>query len=362
MSDVLPQSGDKREEGVSAPPQQQRRGLRMLGVVLIALALLLGVYLLVGYLGWQSGQDLLEQKQELQLGEQVERQLALAAENLAEGSVNLAARRLEWVLTRVPNQQEAMTLLQTAEAMPGVAIAPAPAAVPATPTATPLPSPTPGLISDPLQELQRLRLLVAKQEWATAVAAITAFQRQFPDYERRETDRLLFDSYIDLGRELLEGEQAELGMFYLNQAETLGDLPQEVLDYRVWAEWYLQGIAFYGVNWEVTIGYFRDLCLVAPFYQSSCDLLAEALINYADQYAFAQDWCPAQELYLEARRHQGNSSELGQKVTDAAEGCLTATATPAVITGTNPLSGVLPSGVPLFPLATATPEIDDPSR
>ena len=201
---------------------------------------------------------------------------------------------------------------------------------------------------------------MAKQEWATAVTAITTFQRQFPDYERRETDRLLYNGYIELGLELLEGEQAELGMFYLNQAETLGDLPQEVQDYRVWAEWYLQGIAFYGVNWEVTVGYFRDLCLVAPFYQSSCDFLADALIGYADQYAFAQDWCPAQELYLEARRQQGNSAELAQKIADATEGCLTATPTPSAITGTVPLSSVQPAGVPILPIAT--PEIDGPTR
>lgn len=355
MSDALPQTEEQQDDPLTPVPQSQGRRFRFLGLVLIAMALILGVYLLVGYLAWQSGQTLLVEKQETQLSAQISRQLSLARQNLDEGSLNLAARRLEWILQRVPDHEEATALLaltqQTGDEPPIQEIIVATA----TPTPAPLPTPTPGEITNPLTELQRLRLLIAKEEWSNAISGVLTFQRQFPNYERRETNRLLYDGYVNLGLVLIEGEQAELGLFYLNQAEELGDLPQEVIDYRTWAEWYLQGIAFFGANWSISVNYFRDLCLVAPFYQSSCALLAEALIGYADQYAFSQDWCPAQELYNEARIHQGNSASLAEKLTAAQTGCAAATPTPAPITGTLPITNVFPATRPFFPVPSPTP-------
>ncbi|MEZ4642973.1 MAG: hypothetical protein R3E31_09615 [Chloroflexota bacterium] len=343
MSDVLPQTSDHNEDTSTAPPTRPpRRPMRLVGLLLIGVSLLLGLYLLVGYMGWQSGQAQLAERQESEMAAQIARQVSLAQDNIDQGSYTLALRRLEWVLERSPNHAEAVNLRETAQTLLNITPTPITQAT-VTPTPEPVPSPTPGLISDPLTELQRLRLLAAKEQWDEAETAVLTFQRQFPDYERQETNQLLYDSYVGLGLNLIEGEQAELGLFYLNQAEELGDLPQEVQDYRLWAEWYLQGIGFYGVNWEIAVGYFRDLCLVAPFYQSSCELLRDSLISYADLYAFAQDWCPAVDFYVEAQR-QGNSTELAQKLEAARTGCLEATPTPGVITGTVPITDVQPFG------------------
>jgi hypothetical protein len=83
----------------------------------------------------------------------------------------------------------------------------------------------------------------------------------------------------------MDGEQVELGMYYLSQARRLGDLTTEALDYEMWAELYLQGIAFYGTNWDASAYYFRNLCLAAPFFHDSCERLHEVLVAYGDQYA-----------------------------------------------------------------------------
>lgn len=349
MSDVLPQPGDQKQESTGAPRHAPRHTMRVLGVLLITISLLSGLYLLVGYLGWQSGQAQMRERQDTQQAEQITRQVSLAEENIAQGSYNLALRRLEWVLTRVPEHPQALMLRETAQTLLNITPTPQTAV---TPTPIPLPSPTPGLIVDPLVELQRVHLLLAKEQWPDAITAILSFQRQFPDHERQETNKLLYDSNLALGMTLIDSEQAELGLFYLNQAEALGNLPQEAEDYRLWAEWYLQGIGFYGVNWPIAIGYFRDLCLVAPFYQSSCQLLTQSLIAYADLYAFAQDWCPAVDFYVEAQR-QGNSVALGQKIEAARAGCLAATPTPAFITDTLPITGTQPiSGTSPFFLPT----------
>jgi len=160
-----------------------------------------------------------------------------------------------------------------------------------------------------------------------------------------ETDRLLYDAYLNLGLQYVKGEQIELGLSYLAQAEQLGDLPQEALDYWLWSELYLEGIAYYGVNWSVSASVFRDLCVSAPFFQNSCEKLYESLINYADLYLFNEDFCPAVDLLREARQYGGDGS-LSEKLREAAEGCALATATPAAITGTLPLPATTPLPLP----------------
>ena len=202
----------------------------------------------------------------------------------------------------------------------------------------------------------RIQRLVATKYWEEALPALIAFQQQFPSFEREETDQLLYDVYLNYGLDLITGEQVELGMYYLAQAQQLGDLPQSALDYQTWAELYTQGISFYGVNWEASAYYFRDLCLAAPFYQSSCEQLFTALVSLGDQYAFAQDWCPAQDLYSEASSHQ-TTAELNEKRTQAQENCLLATPTPSEpITDTVPITDTAPFDGAPFILPTETPE------
>ena len=360
MDDTVSPANNLADEQPPEKPQP-RKTMRLAGLLLIVLAVLLGWYLLVGFLGWQSGQSAMLEEREAELAAQIVRQTELARENMEQGSYNLAMRRLDYVLELDPENGEALSLREQAQiALDGLNTPQPTTAVTATPTPLPEPSPTPGLISDPETELQRIRRLIANQNWEDALPALVAFQRQFPDLDRQDTDALLYDAYVNYGLSLLEGERVELGLYYLDQAAQLGDLTQEVLDYRLWAELYLQGIAFYNVNWDVAAFYFRELCLSAPFYQSACQRLQESLEGFADQYAVALDWCPARELYQEALSH-GRSQPLVEKLNNAAEACLLATPTPlAPITDTLPISGTEPIfGAPFVIPATPTSVSDN---
>ena len=354
MSDVASQIDNQPNE-TSQPPTRARKLMRALGLLLIGLSVLSAWYLLVGYLGWQSGQTALTEMREVEMTAQLARQITLARENIGQGSYNLALRRLDYVLEHDPGSQEALDLQAQALAELALLNTPQPElALTASPTPLPLPSATPGLISDPQAELQRIRRLIANGDWPAALPALVTFQWQFPSYERQETDQLLYDVYINLGLDLLEGEDVELGLFYLERAESLGNLSQEVLDYRLWAELYLQGIAFYGVNWEVTTYYFRELCLSAPFYQLACERLQESLVNLGDQYGAALDWCPAQALYQEALQYD-RTQALVEELSQAQAACLLATPTPlAPITDTLPVTGTEPLPDALFDLLTPT--------
>ncbi len=340
MSDVPPpveQQPAAPVETTSAP----HRLARMVGLGLIIIAVLLGWLLLVGFLGYQSGQSQLAAKQQAEYEAQIERQLTLADENIAQGNIDLAIRRIDWVLEREPNQAEALRLQQTArQSLAPSQTTPTPDLPAASPTATsasgvPEPTATPGVITSPGEELQRIRRLIVQKTWADVIPALVNFQNHFPSYEREETDLLLFEAYMAYSQELLENEKVELGLYYLDRAETLGSLPQSMIDYRTWAELYTQGISFYGANWDAAAYYFRDLCLAAPFYQNSCQRLYEVLVAYGDQYTEAEDYCPAELLYEEAGR-QSTSTELSDKLDAARNGCLSATPTP--ITGTLPIT------------------------
>ncbi len=353
MSDAVPQ-GDNLPEENPESKKPTKILLRILGVALILLAVVIAWLLVVGFLAYQSGQRLLVENQAAELREAVDRQVQLAGEDIDRGNAALAISRLDWVLERDPDNQKAQTLLQQAQTNPDEPDAAQGEVM--TPTAVPLPTATPGLIANPASELQRLRRLTASKTWEEALPALIAFQMQFPNYERLETDRMLYDTYLGYGVDLITGDNIETGLFYLAQAEKLGDLPQSALDYRLWATLYTQGISYYGVNWDLTAYFFRDLCLAAPFYHNACDILYESLVNVGDLYAVNLDWCPAAQYYEEASRQQ-TSVELGDKLTQAREGCAQATPTPSgPITDTVNITGTEPITSPLIiPPVTPAP-------
>lgn len=362
MKDAAPQANNPPEDQKIQSKKSPKILYRILGVLLILVAMIVAWLLVVGFLGYQSGQRLLAEKQAAELQNTINRQIQLAGENIAEGNIDLAVSRLNWVLEREPENGQAKALLQETVSNPTE-----PAAAPVeelTPTAVPEPTVTPGLIVDPAQELQRLRRLTASKAWQDALPALIAFQMQFPNYERRETDEMLYNTYLEYGIDLINSDNIETGLFYLSQAEKLGDLPQSALDYRLWATLYTQGISYYGVNWELTAYFFRDLCLAAPFYQNACDILYESLVNSGDIYAANMDWCPALAYYEEAGQHNASgdfsddlSGNLTDKLTEAREGCAMATPTPtAPITDTLTITGTQPITSPfIIPLPTPTP-------
>lgn len=329
---------EAQPEGIS----RRRRIFRFLGLILIALAILLAVYGTVIEVAWERGQSGRADNARLALEEELASQLTYAQEDVLAGNFNLALRRLEWILERDPDYPGADSLRQ--DALLG---SNAPLTTPF-PTTIQLPTPRPPVEelspddSEQAQAFATLQQIFDEQDWRASVTAIVAFQAQYPDYNRRQSDALLYDAYLNLGQLLIMGDQVELGLFNLAQAEKLGDLPLEAEDQRLWAELYLLGISYYGVDWGTAVHFFRELCAAAPFYQNACLKLHEALISHGDQYAANQDWCPAEKLYVEAIL-QNDEPIVSEKLREARKQCLEATPTPSIpITGTESISSILP--------------------
>ena len=336
---IEPAIDNADEQSIAAQPAAGRSRLagRLFGLALVIVSVVLATYLLVAYFAYETGQAERVAQETTARDEQIARQIELARQDLAEDSAHLALTRLDWVLAQEPGNADALALRQQATAAEAAGQAPQPTAGPR-PTAEPTPE---EVVTDDktLAELQTIRRLVAGEQLEEALAGLLAFQQRFPDYERQETDRLLFDTYIALGLSFVNTEKVELGLNYFAQAEKLGTLPQEAQDYRVWADLYFQGIAYSGVNWGIAADYWADLCAAAPFYRDACARLDRALVGQGDTFAFNLDWCPALEIYQRAWNRQP-SDALGNKVAQARESCAAATAVP--ISGTLPLTGTAP--------------------
>ncbi|MBP6015795.1 MAG: hypothetical protein KA586_03685 [Candidatus Promineofilum sp.] len=317
--------------------RRPRMSVRLFGLALIIFSVVVATYLLVAYFAIESGQAERVEQETTSRATQIGRQVELARDDLAEGSDNLALTRLEWVLAQDPNNSEALALREQI-----AATAAAPTAAPTDPPAEPVEEPNTAeqlTDEDALPELRVIRRLAATEQWEDALSALLPFRQKHPDYQRAETDQLLYDTYVALGLQYVNSDKIELGLNYFSQAEQLGNLPQEALDYRVWADLYFQGVAYSGVNWEIAAEYWRDLCAAAPFFKGACDRLDEALEGHGDQLAYLFDYCPAVSIYQEAWNRRP-SERLGGKLNAAREGC--ASATPVPITGTLPLTGTAP--------------------
>lgn len=334
-------------ERQSNAERQPRLLVRALGLVLVIVSVVLATYLVVAFFAYESGRAEAVRQAATTRQEQISRQLELAEQDLAGGNSGMALTRVEYVLSLDPENERALALQTEGQTIQATQTDLQPTAEPVE-VEEPVEEPGDATEIEPLPELQTIRRLTAAERWEEALPLLVSFRQMHPDYERQQTDELLYDTLVNLGLNYVNTEKIELGLNYFSQAERLGSLPQEALDYRLWADLYLQGIAYVGVNYEIAAGYFRDLCAAAPFFQSSCARLHEALVGYGDQLAYNLDWCPAASVYQEAWR-QRTTDALDSKLAQAREGCASATAVP--LTGTLPLtqSGSLSSTVPITP-------------
>ncbi len=336
------QDGD--DEQTTESPRANRRGLRVLGYLFIGLAILIAIYGTIVFVAWDRGQVRKVREEQTALDSELQKQMNLAQEETAAGNYGLALRRLEWIVDRDPNYPGASELM----AQVALNLDKPPTPVPILKeTSTPAVEETPASASSPDEVFAALEQIIEQQEWEQAISAIIAFQSQYPEFQRQQTDSMLYTAYLNLGQIMVMGDQVELGLFYFDQAEKLGDLPTEAEDQRLWADLYLLGISYYGVDWETSLFYFRGLCAAAPFYQDACGKLHQALVAYGDQYVLNLDYCPAETFFVEANNLSSDSG-LIDKIRAARNQCLEATPTPT-ITPTVPVSGTetIESGLPV---------------
>ncbi len=278
------------------------------------------------------------------LHDREERTLEIAALHFVRGQQNLQAKKyelavaeFEYVLQLAPDYPRAGELL--AETRRRMNVLPTPTLPPTVTTAT----------GDLFKQGQTA--FQAKQ-WDRAAELMAQVRAIDPTYEKAAVEDMLFTARYNQGMKQLSAGVLEEGILYLDLAAELRPLDQNAVTQRKLASMYLTATGYWGVNWEKAIERFSELAAIAPNYRDTGKRLIEARINYGDQYARQQDYCPAVKIYSDTLRF-GVGATVQAKLDDAQQKCAGATPTPVtgtvVIAGTPvPLTG-LPSGRLVYP-------------
>jgi tetratricopeptide (TPR) repeat protein len=316
---------------------RKRRQLSCLQITIVAgvgLLLVLGAYGLVVRSAIQSGQELGVERAAATRSAEIAKQIRLAATDVWNGSMELAVKRLSYVLTETPDFPAIQATYQAAIVTPS-------------PTTTPTPTPTstPSATPNPQDAFGEAETAFEQGDWEVAIARLRHLQVVDPGYRADDVRQMLYTAYVSYGTELLDSGRLEEGIFYLDDAAALWPLPTEVLESRDKAIRYLRALSYWGVDWERTIEELELLTYGTIEYRDVFERLIEAHITYGDLWAAQEEWCPAEEQYGEAVRLRYDA-ELEEKRLDAAQLCQLATPTP--------MPGMITDTVPIGPIAGLT--------
>jgi tetratricopeptide (TPR) repeat protein len=279
------------------------------------------------YWGLRRGEQERIRRLEQEAGQHYETGL----KRLDEGQYRLAEAEFEYVLQIDPDH---------AQAEQGLAEARAQLNADPTPTSTPRAEES---IADQLYEEASAHY--DAERWQQAASVLTSLRQLEPEYRAERVEEMLFESRYQAGLALLDEDDFELGIFYLDRAVALRPLDQEASTQRRLAKQYLEALSYWGVDWEACVAHFEDLYRAAPQYKDVFQKLYQAHVRYARAWESQGEMCPAVEQYDQALRLL-DSSEVEEERAEAADVCANATPTPVpTIEGSRPVTQTtLPPG------------------
>jgi tetratricopeptide (TPR) repeat protein len=327
----------------------------LVAVLLVFGALWLGGLLLGGYAGRA---DLGRRQAAVGMGSLPE-QFALAQLDLAEGRLDNARQRLEYILATDPAFPQASEQLTTVlQALYATTTPTPPVAITPTPTRDPR----------PIQELMaQAQGVFAAQDWSAAIDLLSALRQADPAFQPAQVDGMLYLALRQRGvAKILQGRELEGGMYDLTLAERFGPMDGLAQQARGWARLYIIGLSFWEVVPQQAVYYFGQVAAAAPNLTDASGWTAAAryqaaVAQYAAALAASGDWCAAQEQYtLAAGADSPQAQEAALKCTPPTETPLDApTETPALFPSPTPLpTEVTPlptAPIPTLPAATDTP-------
>ncbi len=344
---------DPNEETVpvsALPPDSPRpasplgRFLRSVPGALLVIALFLAVIITAAiWSGYQAGIARRSAAAATAQVLELKRQFELGVEDLAAGRYALAAQRFEYILTMDPNYPGAAARLAEAR---NVRPTPLPTA-----TSGPSPTPDPDITKKLLVEAQTA---FAAKDWSAAITQANAVRVADPGYELGQVNSILFNSYRNRGIDSIKSGVLELGLADLDQASKLGALDAEALQYQQWANLYVSGVSYWGLNWARTVDTFSVLYQIAPYFRDTGTRLHDAHIGYANALMAAGDPCNVANEYAAALVLSSDQATV-DKQTAAATECAVGTSTPTATSETGATPTLAPNAaVTMTPTPTAT--------
>jgi tetratricopeptide (TPR) repeat protein len=290
------------DEDFSIPPDmpdlpEGKKRSRRLWIFWAFLGVLLLVLIAGGsvYAGYNSAIDQRTHYESTLVAGETSNQYVLAQQDIALGNFDRARQRLEYIIKidpNYPNVSEQLTFVLTQQRI----------------TASPTLAPTPTLTPTPdyrgRDELfgQAQNLLIAR-DWTGAIETLLLLRKNFPDFMVVKVDGMLFIALRNRGIDkIAQSHDLEGGNYDLTLAERFGPLDAEARNWRDWAELYIRGASFWGVDWGQSVNYFSQLAAAAPNLSDIAGWTAsnrylDALLGYGDWLAAKSEWCDAQTQY-----------------------------------------------------------------
>ena len=287
-----------KQKRVGLRPVKRRRRVVILIFALLGI-ILMGV--VAGALfGYNSGVRTRVDKYESQVALITTTQFQLAMQDQVDGRLEMARKRLEYIIQLDPQFPGATQSLS--EVMLAIAMDPG-SVDPVVPTVEVISAPgvTPTPDNRGAEELFiHSNQLLQAGEWATAIEVLGSLRKANQSYRTVEVDGMYYIALRQraLDKILKEGN-LEGGLYDLALMERFGPLDSEAQNFRIWSRYYITGASFWKVDWAAVVNNFSQVYPSLPNLRDGSGWTAAeryriALIRFGEQLVNAEQWCDAE--------------------------------------------------------------------
>ncbi len=263
-------------------------GIILLGLVIVVLA---------AAAGWTEGQRVASANATATYSADIANQLTLINNDLAQGNLDMAAIRLQYLANQTPAVAQVAEIALTATAAyvnSQPTITPTPTV---TPTAAPssLIPPTKGILPtiDPnaeqsaalAQRLARAQESISLAKWDKAIEDLDIIISTDENFERTRVRNLMAQALNSKARALYQAGELGEAIYYTDWAEEYGTLADGLSYERYIANLYLSAKAAIGTsNASSVLNSLREIYNANPYYMNGevGRLLAQSYVSYGD--------------------------------------------------------------------------------
>jgi tetratricopeptide (TPR) repeat protein len=307
------------------PTKRKKRG-KWIALGILAMILIAAIGAAIGFASAIQARKTAETNQLLIVSTT---QYELSLQDINNGNLNMAKRRLEYVIEVYPKYPGAADKL--AEVMVKLAQTNQNQNTSTVTISTPVVEATKdtrgasAIFTTAQQQL-------AAQDWPGLYTSILSLRDLDPTYEAVKVDGMYYMALRNIGISNIKSGNLEIGIFQFSVAERIAPIDSEANNWRQLAIYYVDGGAAWGVNWPVVLQNFSLLYQNAPYLIdanniSSTQRYAQALDGYGDSLQSTGDYCGAVTQYGLSLTIQ-SSDTVTAKIPQAQEYCTNPPATP----------------------------------